>query len=257
APNDYASIIQNEDKNFCRKSAGFMKGGQYILRNEELHFFIDAGELGKDTAGAHIDIFSFELFYKGKKMISDPGTFSYYNHNELRNKLRSDISHNIFCIDDEPISVPVGSFGINDDLTKPKILEWESSDAEDILAAQHYAYTRLPDPVICKRIFHFFKGKRLIKIKDEFFGGKKHKAVFNITFHPGVELIQNSITEYTAVSENTIIKIRFHSSAEYFFSSIQEAVYSEEYGTLAKTKRIFTVSEEKFPFFMVTDIELL
>jgi len=257
APDEYEKIIEYEEKKISEKSIGFLKGGHFIFRKKDLHFFIDAGELGKDTNGAHVDIFSFELFYKNAKIIVDPGTFSYYADKELRNKLRSDLSHNIFCIDDEPISKPEGLFMINEDLTKPKILEWESSDSEDILAAQHYAYTRLPDPVICRRSFHFLKEKNLIKIKDEFFGGKKHKAVFNITFHPDVELIQQNINEYTAANKNAMIKIRFHSSSEYFFTAIQEAYYSKEYGCLAKTKKIYTISEEKFPFFMITDIELI
>ncbi len=257
APDEYEKITKYEEKKNPEKSIRFLRGGHFIFRNEDLHFFIDAGELGKDTNGAHVDIFSFELFYKNRKIIVDPGTYSYYADKELRNKLRSDFSHNIFCIDDEPISKPEGLFRINEDLTKPKILEWESSDIEDILTAQHYAYTRLPDPVICRRSFHFLKEKNLIKIKDEFFGGKKHKAVFNITFHPDVELIQQNINEYTAANKDTMIKIRFHSSAEYFFTAIQEAFYSKEYGCLAKTKKIYTISKEKFPFFMITDIELL
>ncbi len=254
---EYESIAAGEEANFSAGSAGFTKGKHFIFRNKDLHFFIDAGELGMNESGAHLDIFNFELFYKNNKIIVDPGTFSYYADNELRNKFRSDISHNISCIDDEPISQLEGLFKIKGDLTKPKILEWESSETEDILVAQHYAYTRLPDPVICKRTFHFLKEKNLIKIKDEFFGGKKHKAVFNITFHPDVELIQHPGNEYSAEKNGVKIKIRFHSSAEYFFTSIQETFYSERYGCLSRTKKIYTVSEEKFPAFMITDIELL
>lgn len=257
AQEEYENIAETEEKNFSAETSGFPAGKHYILRNKDLHFFIDAGELGNPGSGAHIDIFNFELFYKNFKIIVDPGTYSYYADNGLRNKLRSDLSHNIFCIDDEPVAHPDGLFRIKGDLTKPKILEWDSSDSEDILVAQHYAYTRLADPVISKRTFHFFKEKNLIKIKDEFFGGKKHKAVFNITFHPETELIRHDVNEYTAVRKDAGIKIRFHSSAEYFFSSIQDAVYSEGYGCLAKTKKIYTVSEEKFPAFMITDIELL
>jgi hypothetical protein len=257
AQDDYEKIPKKDEASFNQKSIGFEKGGHFIFRNKDLHFFIDAGELGKNANGPHIDIFNFELFYKKKKIIIDPGTYSYYSDKELRNKLRSDISHNIFRIDDEPVSQPEGLFRINEDLTKPKILEWESSDTEDILIAQHYAYTRLPDPVICKRTFYFLKEKNLIKIKDEFFGGKKHKAVFNITFHPDTELTRHDINEYTAADGDSQIRIRFHSSAEYFFTSVQDALYSEEYGCLAKTKKIYTISEEKFPFFMITDIELL
>jgi hypothetical protein len=257
AQEEYDNIAETEGENFSAGTSGFHEGKHYILRNKDLHFFIDAGELGNPGSGAHIDIFNFELFYKNNSIIVDPGTYSYYADTELRNKLRSDLSHNIFCIDDEPVAYTEGLFKIKGDLTKPKILEWESSNAEDILVAQHYAYARLADPVICKRTFHFFKEKNLIKIKDEFFGGKKHKAVFNITFHPETDLIRYDVNEYTAARNDAVIKIRFHSSAEYFFSSVQDAVYSGRYGCLAKTKKIYTVSEEKFPAFMITDIELL
>jgi hypothetical protein len=257
AKEDYESIPISEEKNYSTSSAGFIKGKHFIFRNKDLHFFIDAGELGIQGSGAHVDIFNFELFYKNNKIIVDPGTFSCYADNEIRNRFRAEISHNIFCIDDEPLSRLEGLFKIKEDLTKPKILEWESSETEDILVAQHYAYARLPDPVICKRTFHFLKEKNLIKIKDEFFGGKKHKAVFNITFHPDIELTQHNSNEYSAEKNGVKIKVKFHSSAEYFFTSIQEAFYSEHYGCLTKTKKIYTVSEEKFPAFVITDIELL
>jgi len=189
---EYLSIKSAEESEI---SEGFEKGGHYIFKNKDIHLFIEAGEIGRQGVGAHghNDIFSFDLFYKGKNIISDPGTYSYYADPELRNKLRSVKYHNTICIDNEFLSEFDGPFKIKEDLTRPKILDWVTNETEDILSAQHYAYTRFVDPVIVKRTFHFIKEKNIIKIKDEFLGGKEHKAFFNIYFHPDVTI--NKISE--------------------------------------------------------------
>jgi hypothetical protein len=239
-------------------SIEYKQAGQFIFKTADLHFFIEAGEIGGKGFGApgHNDTFTFELYYKSRKFIVDAGTFSYYDKT-LRNKFRSVKYHNTICIDNELLSVFDGLFRIKEDLTKPKILEWHSDSIEDVLTAQHYAYTRLRDPVIIKRSFHFLKEKKLIRIKDEFFGGKEHSAVFNIHFHPSVEVKKNSDSEFAAHSSGEHIGLRFLTSADYFSSGIFNADFSEQYGKLETTKKIVFSLKENFPAFLITEITLL
>ncbi len=239
-------------------SSAFKEGGHFIIRDKDIHLFIEAGEIGKHGGGApgHNDTFSFELFYKNRLIIVDPGTYSYFADKDLRNFLRSVKSHNTFFIDDEPLSEIEGLFNVKEDLTKPKVLEWLNNNEEVVFSAQHYAYTRLVDPVIIKRTFHYFKERKQIKIKDEFFGGTKHKASANIHFHPDVEIIKISKYEFAAAAGEVKLKFSFFCSSEFFSAKIDEAFFSESYGRLEKTKKLSFFFKENFPAFIITEINL-
>jgi len=66
------------------ESKEYEEGGHYIIRTQQVHIFIEAGEIGNKGEGAprHNDVFTFELFYKHKQFIVDPGTYSFYSDKE-------------------------------------------------------------------------------------------------------------------------------------------------------------------------------
>ncbi|MFO7447522.1 MAG: alginate lyase family protein [Ignavibacteriaceae bacterium] len=252
---EYNNIITEQD---LYDSNALQKGGHYILRNKNVHLFVEAGDIGKNGEGApgHIDTFTFELFYKQKIIIIDPGTYSYYADVELRNFLRSVKAHNTFFIDNLQLAEFDGLFKVKDDLTKPKVLQWETNNHEDILAVQHFAYARLQDPVICKRTFHFLKDSNSISIKDEFFGGTTHEVISNLYFHPEVTLEKISKTEFTAVVNDIKVELNFTSSSDFFAVNVADAQYSPSYGRLEKTKKLNIILNDKFPVFINTMINL-
>jgi len=211
-----------------KRSKGFIKGGHYFLRGKEIDAFVDVGK-----------IFTFELFYKGKQFIVDSGAYSILADPDLRNRLRSIRFHNTVYIDDQQIS---------EFLTHPKLLEWRSNNDEDILSVQHYAYIKLPDPVICKRTFHLNKENINLKIKDELIGGSEHLVNANIHFHPSVLLEKIEDHHFSAAYQDIRIEIKLHSPSAYFNSSIREAEYSP---------KISIHSKDKFPSFFVTEIIFL
>jgi hypothetical protein len=242
-----------------KKSKGFIKGGHYFLRAKDIDIFVEAGEIGRKGEGApgHNDIFSFELFYKGKQFIVDPGTYSIFADPDVRNRLRSIMYHNSVYIDDMQISEFEGLFKIKEDITRPIALEWKSDNDEDILAVQHYAYIKLTDPVICKRTFHLNKENINLKIKDELIGGGEHLINANIHFHPSVVLEKVGDRHYSALYQDKRIEIKLHSPSDNFISTIREIEYSPRYGKLIKTRKISIHSEDKFPSFFVTEIIFL
>jgi hypothetical protein len=142
-------------------------------------------------------------------------------------------------------------------LTRPKVLEWKSNNDEDILSVQHYAYIKLPDPVICKRTFHLNKENINLKITDELIGGTEHLVNANIHFHPSVLLEKLDDNHFSAAYQDIRIEIKLHTSSAYFNSSIREVEYSPRYGKLGKTRKISIHSEDKFPSFFVTEIIFL
>lgn len=252
----YDALFNNAVKT---ASSAYKTGGHYILRNENVHLFIEAGEIGNYGKGApgHNDTFTFELLYKAKKFIVDPGTYSIYADKELRNKLRTVKYHNTAYVDDTLLSEPDGLFKIKEDLTKPILLEWKQDNNSDILSVQHYAYTKLADPVICRRSFRFDKINNKIKITDEFIGGAEHKVVINFHLHP--ELIINTISDgnFILKYENVKMSLNIITEALNKSVSINDSVYSEKYGCIQNSKKITLVFKEKLPSVIETEIILM
>ncbi|MBK7378915.1 MAG: alginate lyase family protein [Ignavibacteriales bacterium] len=253
---EYSSMAASETE---IKSIGFLSGGHFISRKEHVEIFIEAGEIGNKGRGApgHNDTFTFELYYKNKPIIVDPGTYSFYADPILRNQLRSVKRHNTFYIDNKLLAEFEGSFKIKEDFTKPKILDWQTSETEDLLSVQHHAYARLFDPVIIKRTFHFQKDKNVLRIKDEFYGGAEHQISGNLTFHPDVLVTQTNANDFTAVNNDAEVQISIKSSADKTSVKILPAEYSKCYGALAQTKRIFINTVDRLPCFIITEINLL
>lgn len=253
---DEYKSIKIESPDF--RSVGFSIGGHFILRDFNLHLFIEAGDVGKHGGGApgHDDTFSYDLFYKNKNIIVDSGTYSYFNDTQLRNRLRSVRHHNTVYVDGENLTEYKGVFKIKEDLTKPETLEWLSDKNEDRLTIQHHAYVRYIDPVVCKRTFNFIKQKNILKIKDEFVGGSNHQAVSSIHFHPDVEVNKISELEFSAKRDDVELAIKFEVSSADFYTVIQETEYSESYGHLTTAKKIVVSISDVFPAFINTEIVL-
>jgi hypothetical protein len=242
---------------YTRISYGYTYSGIYVLRNNDIHITIDATDIGtgRETNGGHNDILSFELFYKGNKVIVDPGMNSVFSNIDLRNRLRSVRSHNTIFIDDEEPVMMEGLHGIKEDLTKPKVTEWHSDEYEDVLSVQHYAYARFPDPVIIKRIFRLQKEKNKLIIRDEIFGGSTHQAFSSLIFHPGINIFQTgeNIFRFSAPVTGEVI---FTVPSGIFSTVLLDQMYSPKPGELGNTRKIFTSLTAQFPIYMVTEIIL-
>lgn len=250
-------LIYSNKKN--ENSIGFNEGMFYILKRNDLNFFIRAGEIGYRGKGApgHNDTFTFEMFYKNQLFFVDSGTYSFYADKELRNKLRTVESHNTFYVDEMKLAELIGLFDIKEDITKPKILEWTTNDEEDILSVQHYAYIRLTDPVICRRTFHFQKDRNKIKIKDEFFGGRKHLITSNLHLHPDVKIERKTESEYLLQKGQAQLSLVLYSPSDYFEIEILDSLYSEQYFHLVQSKKININLQEQLSTFYVIEINLL
>jgi len=254
------TTVQSMKNDVSRSSSvGLTTGGHYFFRTKETDLFIRAAEIGRSGSGApgHNDTFTFELCYKHKLFFVDSGTYSFYADKDLRNRLRSVFSHNTFSIDNTQLADFNGLFNIKEDLTKPKIIEWQTDNEEDILIAQHFAYVRLPDPVISKRGFYFLKEKKKIKIKDEFLGGTKHKIVSHLHLHPDVEIEKLEMNKYMLKNGEATLQLSFHCSSENFETSLQDSVYSPGYRVLHQAKKFHTVLHENLPTFYIIEIDLL
>ena len=253
-------VREQKTETFQQTSFGFRDGGNYILRDyTDVNIFIKIAGIGRNGQGApgHNDTFTFELFYKNTPFIVDSGTYSLFANPELRNTLRSVISHNTPYVDDTRLVEMVGIDGVKSDFTSPKVLAWKSTADEDILSVQHYAYVRLHDPVICKRTFHFSKEKKELHIQDEFLGGTDHKIVLNIHLHPNVFVEEESKGIFLLKNGDAVIRVRYITGIPEYDIIMQETLYSDSYYHLQKSFKLHFACRQELPVSYIIEVEFL
>ena len=79
-------VFSKDYQAYCFKDFGI-----YIWRNEDEYFSIRCGPLGQNGVGghSHYDQLAIECFTNRKWIARDPGTGTYTDNTELRNKFRS------------------------------------------------------------------------------------------------------------------------------------------------------------------------
>ena len=166
-----------------------------IMRSEDMHCVADCGEIGKKGWGGHghNDILSFELWAGGVNFITDSGSLGYSSNKTLKNEFRSTKAHNTAMIDGVEQANFLSDFRIKADYSTPKILQWTSSESEDILIAEHYAYkSMLTDPVTHSRKFILEKMDNRLTVIDHLYGTGNHIAELFFHFKPGVHVEKTS-----------------------------------------------------------------
>ena len=154
----------------------YREGGNTILRSKDNKVLIgiDHAALGFGSIAAHghADALSFQLFYEGKPVFIDPGTYIYHCDINSRNEFRKTCNHNTVCVDGKDQSEMLGAF-LWGRKAKAELLSFEESDGAVKIVMQHDGYK----PVIHKRTIEF-DGERTITIKDELGRTIKGCAVF-------------------------------------------------------------------------------
>lgn len=81
----------------------YKQGGYTILRskNRKILIGVDHAELGFGSIAAHghCDALSIQLFYEGKPVLVDSGTYNYHAPKDIRNRIRSTKAHNTIYVD--------------------------------------------------------------------------------------------------------------------------------------------------------------
>jgi uncharacterized heparinase superfamily protein len=228
-------------------SVAFSDGGFYVLRNADYFIFFDAGDIGMNGWGGHghNDTFSFELAYHSKRFIVDSGTYVYTPNVEIRQKLRSTSSHNTVMVDKTEQVEFLNLFRIKADLTRPKILLIQLNDSEkDFVEAEHYGYTRLKNSVIVKRKIELDKVKNQVLIEDKFLGNGSNLIEIYFHFHPEVVVNKIATSIYELHRNDLKLKIEFAQNSQ-FNEKLEDYIYSESYGRLAKNQRLRITIENK------------
>ena len=218
------------------KSACYQEGGNTILKSRDgcVLIGIDHAALGFGSIAAHghADALSFQVFFDGRPLFVDPGTYVYHCNRKMRDELRRTRSHNTVCIDGKDQSEMLGAF-LWGKRAECRFLSFETQDDGCIkLIAEHDGYS----PIIHKRTFEF-DGKRKLRIHDELTGcaeGTKAEVVFVLA--PGLKA---SIEDdrVRVCGWNLSISMQFQSVTPIKIRT-KEADYSRGYGLLEPTQAI-------------------
>lgn len=218
--------LSDEEEKYYNKSVKFSNGGYYILRNNDIYYFIRCGELSCRGQGGHShnDQLSFELNVQGEDFIVDTGTGVYTADKNIRNLFRSTKQHNTVyvegyeqnCFDENNL------FEMKEE-TFAKCTKFEDTYFE----GYHQGYQKKLNTVYRRKIK--LKDKR-IDIEDFIEGSK---GILCLNLHPkvkilevenGIKLSKNNIEVFLEISNESL--------------KIVESKFSSKYGNIMRGKRI-------------------
>jgi uncharacterized heparinase superfamily protein len=171
------------------EKTNFPDTGYFLLNGTDVHMILDAGAIGPDflPAHAHADIFSYELFAHGQKLILDSGTFSYLE-GEIRDYSRSTAAHNTLSIDKVSQvecwkSHRVGKRDV------PHVLSYKDTSTETYFEALYEGYKLMIGDNLChNRKIYLDKESNTIEITDLVTGHGDHLIESYIHLHPALDV---------------------------------------------------------------------
>jgi hypothetical protein len=155
-------------------------------------------------------------------------------------------------IDETEIAEFSGPFKVAQDLTQPKVIQWSSSPEQDVLEAEHYAYTRLADPVTHNRKFVFNKATHFFNIVDTISGNGIHTATLSLHFAPDIRVEQKEKNIVHIIGAKNSLAIE--SSHEL---KIMPCEISESYGVRTSSILACCVVRTNCPIVIETKISLI
>lgn len=220
------------------RSWQFPQGGLYIMRADSLYMIVDCGDVGIKGQGSHShnDLLSFELFYRERSFIVDPGSYIYTGDPDARNLFRSTAYHNTVMIDNIEINeiYPQQLFIIGRN-AQPRVLKWQSNAEEDLLIAEHSGYERLTNPITHQREIHFNKLAGYWLIIDKFTGTGEHDYTFHFHFDVGLSVELSGLRALVMDEELNIGLAIVPIDTTGMKASLSERNVSKGYGERAKS----------------------
>jgi hypothetical protein len=208
-----------------------------VLRHQDLYAFVDAGPVGLEGQGthAHNDTLAIEIQALGRDLIVDPGTGSYTPDLLLRDRFRSTSFHNTVRVDGEEINpIPKTPFVLPGE-DRPRVLRFESRAGFDLVDALHHGYTRLPDPVVHRRIVLLNKRTRRFLIEDRLEGRARHRIEWFFHLAPCfVPASGSSVEPVRFVADDVEFEIAPVVLPEGTRAHLEEGLFSAGYGRLER-----------------------
>ena len=201
------------------------EGGYTLLRSRDhqLVLALDHAPLGFGSIAAHghADALSIQLFFAGRCILTDPGTWNYHISKELRDKFRATSWHNTVCVDDENQSEVLGPF-LWGKRAETKLLEWtETGNAVSVSAQTTYG-------VVTHTRRLRFDGERTLLVEDVLTGVASAKRVAqNFSLAPGAAAEMHAECCTVSLEEGQQFRLTAKSGQKWELRSYE---YSPQYG---------------------------
>jgi len=230
----------------------FTEGGFYILRSNQVHVFVDAGDLGMLGRGGHgqNDILSFEFWANGEALIVDSGTYGYTFDVQARQEFRSTRAHNTVMVDGKEIAEFDGIWRVKRDTTRPEVKEWTTSPDVDLLDAVHHGYDSPPQPVVHRRRFEFSKSRVRLLITDFLEGSGLHTIESFLHLAPTVRVELKEDRHATVTGKFG----RYSISVDTGSFAIIDTRFSKSYGRIEPNKTLLLRLETILPITIRVEI---
>jgi uncharacterized heparinase superfamily protein len=194
-------------------SKAFPNIGAYVMRDGDLYLHINTGDIGARGRGSHShnDKLGIEISAGEQAFIVDPGSYVYNLDRAERHRFRSTAYHSTVMIDGvEQNTTNADLPFIMGNEARPVVLSWETDETRDSLAAEHYGYKRLADPVTHRRTITFEKADKYWLVEDGFTGRGKHLYSSALHLAPGItcEPVDGDTVKLTASDSGTSLLIR-------------------------------------------------
>ena len=179
------SLAQGEGK--IPSAVYYRDGGIAFMRTEKDFCSFNFGFTGisRRSGQAHNDLLSFTISGKNQ-FIVDRGSYPGSPGKTIGDRLRSTYSHNTVVIDGTEQVDFSSTRSPADSRSRPALLNWQSSQAQDIIEAEHHEYERLLGPVTHRRGVTFNKHQRTFRVEDSLIGTGMH--IVELMFHFAPEL---------------------------------------------------------------------
>ncbi len=144
----------------------------------------DVAPIGPDyiPGHAHADTLSFELSWRGRRVLGNSGT-SCYGTGPQRQRERGTAAHNTVAVDDADSSEVWHGFRVAR-RARPMGVEAAARDGQLVAACAHDGYTRLPGRPVHRRQWRL--GPSGLQVRDEIAGSGEHRATGFLHVQPGI-----------------------------------------------------------------------
>jgi uncharacterized heparinase superfamily protein len=158
--------------------------GYLRLESGEFVLLADVAPIGPDyiPGHAHADTLSFELSWRGRRVLGNSGT-SCYGSSPQRQLERGTAAHNTVAVDDQDSSEVWSGFRVAR-RARPVGLEAGERDGHLVVACAHEGYTRLPGRPLHRREWDL--GPAGLRVRDELTGAGEHRATGFLHVQPGI-----------------------------------------------------------------------
>ena len=167
-----SGLVRLEPSGFVRIAAG-----DFVV-------IADVGPIGPDyiPGHAHADTLSFELSWRGQRVLTNSGT-SCYGTGPQRQRERATAAHNTVTIDDQDSSEVWHGFRVAR-RARPAGLQATESDGVIVVRCSHDGYARLSGRPIHAREWQL--NTREFRARDEVSGSGEHSVTGHLHVQPGV-----------------------------------------------------------------------